>query len=49
MEIRQAVGTPRVRDEAGVNYLRTWLQARQREGFIGRSMERHHIEGARLG
>lgn len=49
MEIRQAVGTPRVRGEAGVMYLRAWLQARQREGFIARSMERHHVEGARLG
>lgn len=49
MEINQAVGTPRVRDEAGVAYLRTWLQARKEQGFIARAMARHHIEGARLG
>lgn len=49
MEIHQAVGTPRVRDEAGVVYLRSWLEQRKREGVIARSMTRHHIEGARLG
>lgn len=47
MEINQAMGTPKGR-EAGVQYLREFVEAMKRSGFVAQSLARHKIEGAAL-
>jgi polar amino acid transport system substrate-binding protein len=50
MVINQAMGTPKRRDaggrEAGVDYLREFIEEMKSSGFVARSLERHGIEGA---
>jgi polar amino acid transport system substrate-binding protein len=45
MVINQAMGTPKGR-EAGVNYLRDFIEEMKSSGFVARSLARHGIEGA---
>jgi polar amino acid transport system substrate-binding protein len=46
MVIQQAMGTPRVRGDAGVAYLRNYIEAMKASGFVTEALKRHHIEGA---
>ena len=45
MVINQAMGTPKGRD-AGIRYLREFVEEMKVSGFVARSLERHRIEGA---
>ncbi len=45
MVINQAMGTPKGR-EAGVSYLREFIEEMKASGFVARALERHRIEGA---
>jgi polar amino acid transport system substrate-binding protein len=45
MVINQAMGTPKGR-EAGVGYLREFIEEMKASGFVARALERHRIEGA---
>jgi len=45
MVINQAMGTPKGR-EAGVQYLRDFIEEMKASGFVARALERHRIEGA---
>jgi polar amino acid transport system substrate-binding protein len=47
MVINQAMGTPRGRD-AGVRYLRDFIEKMKASGFVAASLARHHIEGAAI-
>lgn len=46
MVINQAIGTPRVRGEAGVAYLRGFVEEMKASGFVAQALQRHKIEGA---
>lgn len=46
MVINQAMGTPRVRNEAGVAYLRDFVEEMKASGFVAQALQRHKIEGA---
>lgn len=46
MVINQAMGTPRVRGEAGVTYLRAFVEEMKASGFVAQALQRHRIEGA---
>lgn len=46
MVINQAMGTPRVRGEAGVSYLRGFVEEMKASGFVAQALQRHGIEGA---
>lgn len=46
MVINQAMGTPRVRGEAGVTYLRGFIEDMKASGFVAQALQRHGIEGA---
>lgn len=46
MVINQAMGTPRGRGEAGIRYLRSFIEEMKASGFVARALERHGIEGA---
>ncbi len=46
MVINQAMGTPRVRGEAGVAYLRGFVEEMKASGFVAQALQRHKIEGA---
>ncbi len=46
MVINQAMGTPRVRGEAGVSYLRGFVEEMKASGFVAQALRRHGIEGA---
>ncbi len=46
MVINQAMGTPRVRGEAGVTYLRAFVEDMKASGFVAQALQRHKIEGA---
>ena len=48
MVINQAMGTPKGR-EAGVRYLREFIEEMKASGFVARALERHRIEGAAVG
>ncbi len=48
MTIEQAMGIPRVRGEAAVAVLRDFVERMKASGFVGESMRRHGIEGARV-
>ena len=45
MVINQAMGTPKGRD-AGLAYLREFIEEMKASGFVARALERHRIEGA---
>lgn len=45
MAIQQAMGTPRVRGEAGVAYLREFIEEMKASGFVAQALQRHGIEG----
>jgi polar amino acid transport system substrate-binding protein len=45
MVINQAMGTPRGR-EAGARYLRGFIEEMKASGFVAKSLERNHVEGA---
>jgi polar amino acid transport system substrate-binding protein len=45
MVINQAMGTPKGRD-AGLAYLREFIEDMKASGFVARALERHRIEGA---
>jgi polar amino acid transport system substrate-binding protein len=47
MEINQAMGTPKTR-EAGVKYLREFVEDMKRSGFVAQALVRHKIEGAAI-
>jgi polar amino acid transport system substrate-binding protein len=47
MEIKQAMATPKGRD-AGALYLQTFIEDMKKSGFVARSLEKHHIEGAEV-
>jgi polar amino acid transport system substrate-binding protein len=44
MEINQAMGTSKGRD-AGIKYMRAFIEEVKASGFVARALERHHIEG----
>ena len=46
MAIEQAMGTPRVRAEAGVGYLKAFVEEMKASGFVAQALQRHRIEGA---
>ncbi|HWL73850.1 MAG TPA: ABC transporter substrate-binding protein, partial [Burkholderiaceae bacterium] len=46
MVINQAMGTPRGRGEAGVKYLREFVEEMKASGFVAQALERHRIDGA---
>ncbi|MBL8384233.1 MAG: transporter substrate-binding domain-containing protein [Burkholderiales bacterium] len=46
MEIRQAIGAPKGRGEAAVNYLYAFIEALKASGFIAAALARHGIAGA---
>lgn len=46
MVIKQAMGTPRVRGEAGVAYLRSFEEEMKASGYVAQALQRHRIEGA---
>jgi polar amino acid transport system substrate-binding protein len=46
MAIEQAMGTPRVRGEAGVAWLRGFVEEMKASGFVAQALQRHRIEGA---
>jgi polar amino acid transport system substrate-binding protein len=46
MVIQQAMGTPKVRGDAGVAYLRAYIEDMKASGFVAEALKRHHIEGA---
>lgn len=46
MVINQAMGTPRVRGEAGVAYLRSFVEEMKVSGYVAQALQRHKIEGA---
>ena len=45
MVINQAMGTPKGR-EAGVRYLREFVEDMKASGFVAQALERHRVEGA---
>lgn len=45
MVINQAMGTPKGR-EAGLRYVREFIEEMKASGFVAQALERHHIEGA---
>jgi polar amino acid transport system substrate-binding protein len=45
MVINQAIATPRGR-EAGVSYLRVFVEEMKAAGFVAQALARHGIEGA---
>jgi polar amino acid transport system substrate-binding protein len=45
MVIEQAMATPKGR-EAGVRYMRSFVEEMKASGFVGQALERHRIEGA---
>ncbi len=47
MEIRQAMATPKGRDAAAL-YLDAFIEDMKQSGFVARSLEKHHIEGAEV-
>ncbi len=48
MVIKQAMATPRVRGEAGVAYLRDFVEDMKASGFVAQALQRHKIEGAAI-
>ncbi len=46
MVINQAMGTPKGRGEAGVKYLREFIEEMKASGFVAQALARHRIEGA---
>lgn len=44
MVIQQAMGTPKVRGDAGVAYLRSYIEGMKASGFVAEALKRHHIE-----
>jgi polar amino acid transport system substrate-binding protein len=46
MVINQAIGTPKGRGEAGVRYLRQFVEEMKASGFVAQALVRHGIEGA---
>ena len=46
MVINQAIGTPKGRGEAGVKYLRDFIEQMKASGFVAQALERHRVEGA---
>lgn len=46
MVINQAMGTPRMRGEAGVAYLRSFIEEMKASGYVAQALQRHRIEGA---
>ena len=48
MLIEQAMGTPRKRDAAGVEYLHAYVEAMKTSGFVAAALARHGIEGAAI-
>ncbi|WP_394781629.1 ABC transporter substrate-binding protein [Undibacterium sp.] len=47
MEIRQAMAMPKNRD-AALAYLSDFVEEMKRSGFVAKSLQRHHIEGAEV-
>ena len=43
--VQQAIGTPRDRDEAGITYLRRYVEAAKETGLVGRLIEKHAVTG----
>ena len=43
--VRQAMGTPRDRDPAGFEYLRTFVEAAKASGFVAARIEAHGVAG----
>ena len=48
MVINQAMGTPRVRGEAGARYLHHFVEEMKASGFVADALKRHGIEGAEV-
>lgn len=46
MVINQAMGTPKGRGEAGIKYLRDFVEEMKASGFVAQALARHKIEGA---
>jgi polar amino acid transport system substrate-binding protein len=43
--VQQAIGTPRDRDPAGIEFLRAFVEEAKVNGFVGELISRHHAEG----
>ena len=43
--VRQAMGTPRGRDEAGFEYLKTFVEAAKASGLVGGLIDKHDVVG----
>ena len=43
--VQQAMGTPRERDDAGIEYLVEFVEAAKATGFVAELIERHHVTG----
>lgn len=46
MVIQQAMGLPRARDAAAADYLKQFVEAMKRSGFVAEALRRHGINGA---
>ena len=44
MEINQAMGTSKGRD-AGIKYMRAFIEEMKASGFVAKALERHHVDG----
>ncbi|MFN0089677.1 MAG: transporter substrate-binding domain-containing protein [Acidimicrobiales bacterium] len=43
--VQQAMGTPRGRDEAGIAYLRAFVEDAKASGFVAGLIDKHHVAG----
>jgi polar amino acid transport system substrate-binding protein len=43
--VQQAIGTPRARGEAGIDYLRSFVEAAKADGLVAGFIERHQVQG----
>ncbi|MEA3215927.1 MAG: polar amino acid transport system substrate-binding protein, partial [Acidimicrobiia bacterium] len=43
--VQQAIGTPRGRDEAGIQYLKAFVEDAKASGLVARLIEKHGVQG----
>lgn len=43
--VQQAMGTPKGRDQAGIDYLKAFVEAAKASGFVADAITRHGVEG----
>jgi polar amino acid transport system substrate-binding protein len=47
--VQQAIGTPRGRDEAGIQYLKAFVEDAKASGLVARLIEKHGVQGLSVG